>query len=166
MTTKVMDLMTPRVISVRDGDALSVAAQVMWQQDCGIVPVLAEDGARVVGVLTDRDICMATWSRNLPPSAISCKDAMSTDPTCCSPHDSVAEAETLMRSHQVRRLPVVNAQAELVGILSIADITRAADLSALMQSQLDVPIEQVVATLATIGSRAMLTPAGMSANAE
>ena len=161
--TKVMDLMTTTVISVRATDSLSAAAQVMWQQDCGIVPVLGEDGARVVGVVTDRDICMAAWSRNVAPSAMLASDAMSTSVAYCSPNDSVAEAETLMRSHQLRRLPVLNSRAELVGILSIADITRAADLAALSQSTLEVPPEHVIATLATIGSRPMLTPAGAMA---
>jgi len=164
--TKVMDLMTPRVISVRATDPLSAAAQVMWQQDCGVVPVLADDDARVVGVVTDRDICMATWSRNLAPSAILARDAMSTDLAYCSPNDTVAEAEALMRSHQIRRLPVLNSKAELVGILSIADITRAADLVALSQSTLEVPPEHVIATLATIGTRPLLAPAGTIASAE
>ena len=164
--TKVMDLMTPRVISIRATDSLSAAAQVMWQQDCGIVPVLGEDGVKVVGVVTDRDICMASWSRNLPPSAIAASDAMSTDLAYCSPNDSVAEAEVLMRSHQIRRLPVLNSRAELVGILSIADITRAADLAALSQSPLEVAPEHVIATLATIGTRPLLAPAGRAASAE
>lgn len=164
--TKVMELMTPRVISVRAADYLSEPAQVMWQQDCGIVPVLAEDGVKVVGVVTDRDICMASWSRNLPPSAILVSDAMSTDIVHCSPNDSIADAEVLMRSHQIRRLPVLNSRAELVGILSIADITQAADLAAVSQSTLEVPPEHVIATLATIGTRPLLAPAGRPASAE
>jgi CBS domain-containing protein len=166
LMTKVMDLMTPRVISVRATDSLSAAAQVMWEHDCGIVPVLGEDGVRVVGVVTDRDICMATWSRNVAPSAILASDAMSTDLVSCSPNDGVSDAEALMRSYQIRRLPVLNSQAELVGILSIADITRAADLAALSQSTLEVPPEHVIATLATIGTRPLLAPAGAVASAE
>jgi CBS domain-containing protein len=135
----------------------------MWQHDCGIVPVLGEDGVKVVGVVTDRDICMASWSRNVAPSAIVASDAMSTDLAYCSPNDSIADAEVLMRSHQIRRLPVLNSHAELVGILSIADITRAADLAALSQSPLEVPSEHVIATLATIGTRPLPAPAGRAA---
>jgi CBS domain-containing protein len=164
--TKVMDLMTPGVICIRATDSLAAAAQVMWQHDCGIVPVLGEEGVRVVGVVTDRDICMATWSRNVAPSAILASDAMSTDLAYCSPNDSIADAEALMRSHQIRRLPVLNSQQELVGILSIADITRAADLAALSQSTLEVPPEHVIATLATIGTRPLLAPARAPASAE
>jgi len=158
-----MDLMTPRVICIRATDSLAAAAQVMWQHDCGIVPVLGEDGVKVVGVVTDRDICMASWSRNVAPSAIVASDAMSTDLAYCSPNDSIADAEVLMRSHQIRRLPVLNSRAELVGILSIADITRAADLAALSQSPLEVPPEHVIATLATIGTRPLPAPAGRTA---
>jgi CBS domain-containing protein len=164
--TKVMDLMTPRVMCIRVTDSLAAAAQVMWQYDCGIVPVLGEDGVRVVGVVTDRDICMAAWSRNVAPSAILVSDAMSTDLAYCSPNDSITDAEALMRSHQIRRLPVLNSQEELVGILSIADITRAADLAALSQSTLEVPPEHVIATLATIGTRPLLAPARAAASAE
>jgi CBS domain-containing protein len=156
-------LMTPRVICIRATDSLAAAAQVMWQHDCGIVPVLGEDGVKVVGVVTDRDICMASWSRNVAPSAIVASDAMSTDLAYCSPNDSIADAEVLMRSHQIRRLPVLNSRAELVGILSIADITRAADLAALSQSPLEVPPEHVIATLATIGTRPLPAPAGRTA---
>ena len=164
--TKVMDLMTPRVMCIRVTDSLAAAAEVMWQHDCGIVPVLKEDGGRVVGVVTDRDICMATWSRNVAPSAIVASEAMSTDLAYCSPNDSIADAEALMRSYQIRRLPVLNSQQELVGILSIADIARAADLAALSQSTLEVPPEHVIATLATIGTRPLLGRAGPAASAE
>jgi CBS domain-containing protein len=164
--TKVMDLMTPRVMCIRATDSLAAAAEIMWQHDCGVVPV-QEDGGRVVGVVTDRDICMATWSRNVAPSAIVASEAMSTDLAYCSPNDSIADAEALMRSYQIRRLPVLNSQQELVGILSIADITRAADLAALSQSTLEVPPEHVIATLATIGTRPLLgRGAGAAASAE
>jgi CBS domain-containing protein len=122
----VRDLMTRNTTAVRADQTLAEAAQAMWDRDCGALPVLLEDGSRVVGMITDRDICMATWSRNLPPSAVRVVDAMSQKIVHCAEQDSIASAESLMRSNQIRRLPVVDDQARLVGVLSLADIARAA----------------------------------------
>ncbi len=123
----------------------------MWEQDCGIVPVLNDEGSKVVGVVTDRDICMATWSRNLAPTNVLVSQAMSSDLAFCSPGDTLADAEATMRSRQIRRLPVLDADSKLVGILSIADITRLAGQGPI-RGGAQVPAEQVVATLATIAT--------------
>jgi CBS domain-containing protein len=119
--TTVSELMTRKVASVRTSDTLSTAAKIMWECDCGVVPVLEADSDRVVGMITDRDICMATWSRNSPPSNVPVSEAMSKKLYACRSGDSISAAESLMRSKQVRRLPVVDA-GTLVGILSLADI--------------------------------------------
>lgn len=120
----VADLMTRNTLSIREDQTLADAAQLMWQHDCGAVPVV-QDGSRVVGMLTDRDICMATWSRGLPPASIAVVGAMSEDVVHCSENDSVGHAESIMQSNQVRRLPVLDGEDRLVGILSLADIARA-----------------------------------------
>lgn len=121
----VRDLMTQNVASVSLDDALSTAASRMWERDCGALPVL-EGSGRVVGMLTDRDICMATWSRATAPELVSVKDAMSTKLVVCSADDAIEDAQALMRSSQVRRLPIVDAEQNLVGVLSLADIARSA----------------------------------------
>jgi CBS domain-containing protein len=120
----VMDLMTKEAACVGVDENLASAAQRMWQRDCGALPVIREDGG-VVGMITDRDICMATWSRGSAPDSISVKDAMSTSVVTCRPGDSVREVEGAMRSNQVRRLPVVDDEQRLIGIVSLADIARA-----------------------------------------
>ena len=79
----VADLMTKNVAHVGTDDKLSYAAQLLWDRDCGALPVLRADG-RVVGMITDRDICMAAWSRGLAPDAITVADAMSTQLVGCS----------------------------------------------------------------------------------
>jgi CBS domain-containing protein len=123
----VAELMTRNTSSVRADQTLADAAQLMWDCDCGALPVVEDDGARVIGMLTDRDICMATWSHGAQPGAIRVRDAMSKDLVHCLGNDSIARAESLMRASQVRRLPVVDGDKRLVGILSLADIARATE---------------------------------------
>ena len=120
----VSEIMTKDVACCSADDPMDVAARRMWDHDCGCVPVL-RDGV-VAGVITDRDICMAAFTRGLPLSAMKVDSAMSHDAWTCRPSDSIAEAERLMKDHQVRRLPVVGARGEIVGILSLNDIARAA----------------------------------------
>lgn len=118
----VRDLMTKDCVSVSTDESLSAAAGKMWEKDCGALPVV-QDGV-VVGMVTDRDICMATWSRGLAPEAIPVVDAMSTKLVSCSSGDSIRQVEATMRSNQVRRLPVVDEQGHLQGIISLADIVK------------------------------------------
>lgn len=125
---KVKDVMTTSVASVRKNESLSAAAQLMWDCDCGSVPVKDEDGEQVIGMITDRDICIATWSRNLAPSAIAISEVMSGDPLYFAvADDPIATVENLMRSRQIRRLPVLDHDRRLIGILSLADIATEAE---------------------------------------
>ncbi len=124
---RVQDMMTRGTISVRAEQSLAEAAGLMWQHDCGALPVVHGDDSRLVGMITDRDICMATWSRGCAPSAICVSDAMSQNIVHCSASDSIGRAEAIMQSNQVRRLPVLDAEDRLVGILSLADIARATE---------------------------------------
>jgi CBS domain-containing protein len=142
----VADLMTKNTNSVRTDQTLADAAQLMWDRDCGALPVLQEDGSRVVGMITDRDICMATWSRGSAPASVRVADAMSPNIVYCSPQDSISRAESLMQSNQVRRLPVVGTAGELMGILSLADIARATQSAKLAAD----PAGGIAKTLAVI----------------
>jgi len=118
----VKQLMTTEVACVRPGDSLGAAARVMWERDCGAVPVVDFSNDEVVGIVTDRDICIATWTRDLPPTSISVSEVMSSNVVTCLATDSVGAAESLMRTKQIRRIPVVDRQRRLVGIVSLADI--------------------------------------------
>lgn len=120
---KVQDLMTKKVRVCHLEEVLSNAAQAMWEGDCGAIPVLDQNGI-AVGMLTDRDICMATYTQGLPPQAISVRSAMSRELLSCAPDDTLPHAEELMREHQIRRLSVINDKGELVGILSLNDLAR------------------------------------------
>jgi len=156
---EVGDLMTRNVVSVRASEPLSTAAKLLWDYDCGVVPVIEDDGERVIGVVTDRDICMATWSRNLAPSLIGTFEAMSQGLVYCSPTDSVEVAEGIMRSRKVRRLPVVDAAGKMVGILSVTDIARVARQPSTARPGFDISPAHVVDTLNMITTGPLKVPA-------
>lgn len=117
----VMQLMVRNVKSCKPADLLSCAAQLMWESDCGSVPVVDDDG-RVVGFLTDRDICMAAYTKGKPLSDITVESAMAREPVTCRPQDNLSTAEKLMQDNQIRRLPVVDTFGKLVGLISLNDI--------------------------------------------
>ncbi len=118
---KVSQLMKQGVRSCAPQDSLDVVAQIMWDNDCGCVPVRDLTG-RLVGMITDRDICMAAYLQGGPLRALQVSSVMSTEVFTCRPDDTVAQAEATMRAHQIRRVPVVDSADHLVGILSLNDI--------------------------------------------
>jgi len=123
---KVAALMTKDVFTCRTIDTLDRAAELMCEHDVGSLPVV-DDNGHVVGMITDRDICMATYRQDAPPRAISVEQTMSTHPTTCAPADEVATAEETMRRRQIHRVPVVDDAGHPVGILSLNDLARAAN---------------------------------------
>jgi CBS domain-containing protein len=145
---RVAELMTKDVASCRTSEPSSAACQIMWDCDCGFVPVLADDRDEVVGVVTDRDVCMACWSRGLSPQNLLVADAMSKTLRSCSPNDSVAEAEAIMRTNQIRRLPVIE-NGRLVGLLSLADIAREAGRAGARRDR-DLASDEITSTLSGI----------------
>lgn len=146
----VADLMTRNAASIRSGQTLAEAAQILWDCDCGAVPVIEREGNKVIGMLTDRDICMATWLRGLAPGSIFVDDVMSRDLVQCSPQDTVERAEAQMLAKQVRRVPVVDSDRCLVGILSLADIALATTDSPVLRSNAELSSEGLASTLAGI----------------
>jgi CBS domain-containing protein len=122
---RVEDLMTRQVATVRESDPASEALRLMWECDCGSVPVISEDG-RARAIVTDRDIAMTLRFRDSAPSVVSVSDAMSKILHSCAPSDSIAAVEEIMRKHQIRRLPVLDGDGRLVGVISMADIVRTA----------------------------------------
>ncbi len=113
------------VKSCRPEDTLNEPARLMWDLDCGAVPVV-NDAGKVVGMLTDRDICMAAYTRGEPLAALSVGSTMSTEVVTASPKDSIESVAELMSQRQVRRVPLVNDEGRLVGIVALADIARCA----------------------------------------
>jgi len=133
---KVKDLMITEVKFCTLDTNLAVATQLMWENDCGILPVL--DGGRVIGVITDRDVCIALGTRDTPASRIHASSVISPRLFVCSAEDDVQDALAKMASERVRRLPVIGEQGELVGIVSLDDIVVNAEIKGAQLSYGDV----------------------------
>jgi CBS domain-containing protein len=128
-------LMTTEVKTCSPDDTLQRPAQLMWENDCGFLPVVDSE-ERVVGVITDRDICMAAYTRGVPLGGASVASAMSPDVYSCSPHATLPYVEELMRTHRIRRVPVVDALGRLVGIVTLGDLARRAQEKSTLQRTL------------------------------
>src|SRR5512132_2332652 len=122
---KVEQLMTPSPATCGLSENLAQVVERMWDANCGIIPVV-DDAAHVVGVITDRDICVASATRGLAPGEIRVSDMRRKQVVSCRPDDDVQEALELMQRHHIRRLPVATEEGVLHGIISLDDITLAA----------------------------------------
>jgi CBS domain-containing protein len=117
-------VMTADVKTCRATDSTARAAQLMWEHDCGVIPVVTPEG-RAAGIVTDRDLCMAALLRGKALSDLRVDEVMSTRLVTCRPGDSLALALQKMRTASVRRLPVVDFDDRVIGIVTLNDLLRA-----------------------------------------
>ena len=118
---KVRDVMTVNPETVSQQDNILQAARIMRDSDTGVVPVV--DGKKIIGLITDRDIVVRGVADGKNPSDMHVTDIMTRSIRSLSEDDTVDDALNLMSSAQVRRLPVVNSANDLVGIVSMGDIS-------------------------------------------
>ncbi|HEX5604822.1 MAG TPA: CBS domain-containing protein [Pyrinomonadaceae bacterium] len=118
---KVKEIMAPNVKAIWLTESLTDAARLMWENDCGVLPII-KDGKKVIGMITDRDICMAMAMRDQRPSGISVEEVMTGQVYSVGPEDDIDQALQTMQEHKIRRLPVVNGESELEGMLSMNDV--------------------------------------------
>lgn len=116
---KVCDVMTPNPETIAPSDPVRRAAERMRSLDVGSLPV-CEDG-RLIGIVTDRDIAMRVVADGKSPDA-PVREACSGEPRFARDTQKIEEAEAIMKEHQIRRLPVLDAQDRLVGMLALADL--------------------------------------------
>lgn len=131
----------------RATDHLSDAARTLWDCDLGFLPVVDETG-KLVGTLTDRDICMAAYTQGQAISAIPVSTAMARRAHACRNSDPLQVALQLMQQHQLRRIPVVDGEWRVVGVLAIADLVDEATREG--GAPRGVSTETVVRTLAAV----------------
>jgi CBS domain-containing protein len=123
----VRELMRSSPRSIRPAASLADAGRVMEEARCGALPVVGDgEEERVVGMLTDRDLCLAVALRDRRPSEIAVREVISGDVHTCRPDEDVRDALATMGDHRVRRLPVVDAVGRLVGLLSFDDLAASA----------------------------------------
>ena len=149
---KVEQLMTRDVKVCAESDTLNRAAELMWNSDCGCVPVISINGeGKVVGVITDRDIAMAAYTQGKQLWGIPVSAAMTHRVVACHASDGIGQAEVFMRDNQVRRLPVFDQNEHLVGIISLNDIAREAQREASTTGKrVEVTENAVAETLASV----------------
>jgi CBS domain-containing protein len=147
---KIRELMSVPVSVCRAGDSLESAARQMWSCDIGALPVV-DDVRRVVGMITDRDLCMAALHTGRPLAELRVEGAMAREPIACGPDDAFAVARELMAEHQLHRLPVVDRERRLVGIVTLNDLALEADHERSFSST-ELRPEDVAFVLAAIGS--------------
>lgn len=123
---RVEEIMTKDVCSCSPGMNAATAAEIMWTRNCGSLPIV-EDGGRVVGIVTDRDLFLALGTSNRKPSELPVGEIMRKDLALCNPGNDVRTALKTMAQRQLRRLPVVDEAGALKGILSLGDIALRAD---------------------------------------
>ena len=125
MGKQIREVMTQNPRAVKTGDPIVEAAKLMREEDAGIVPIT--DGKRLTGVVTDRDIAIRVVAEGKDPSSTKVDDIASQKLVTVDPQQDLDVALRLMAEHQVRRLPVVEEDGKLVGIVAQADVARHAD---------------------------------------
>ncbi len=151
----IREAMAKEVWTCHADEPLAAAARIMWDHDVGAVPVVDPAG-KLVGIITDRDICMAAYITGKALDAEPVSAHMSRQVFTTTPADRAEAAEELMRSKQIRRLPVVDALGAIVGMVTLSDLARAAA----ERGRKAIDSSEVIATLAAICQpRARLTAA-------
>ncbi|HYG86375.1 MAG TPA: CBS domain-containing protein [Azospirillum sp.] len=117
---QIRDIMTHDVQTVAPGDTIRRAAQMMDELNVGVLPVC--DGSKLVGIVTDRDITVRATSAGLGPDSCKVSEVMTERPRYCYEDDSVIEVTRLMADRQIRRVPVVDRNDRLIGIVSLGDL--------------------------------------------
>ena len=122
---KVSEIMTRNPMSCAANSSVQTAAELMLLKDTGVLPVT--EGAfdhKVVGVVTDRDLCTAVLGHGRDGAHVWIRECMSRDPACCRADDDVEKVIRLMGKRQVRRIPVVDEKGNIRGIVAISDLIR------------------------------------------
>jgi CBS domain-containing protein len=153
---KVQELMTTKVVAITDRDTLNDAARLMWEHNCGCIPVLGADNGHLVSVITDRDIAMASYINEKCLSDIPVTVAHSRHAIVVRPQDDIVAVEKIMQSNQIRRVPVIDDASHVVGMVSLNDIAIASKVN-----RSGVSAEDVSNTLFAICKKTINEPSRM-----
>lgn len=141
----VEEWMTRSPHAVGPGDSLQTAAETMDRHEIGCI-LVTDDDERLVGVITDRDICLAASREQAPLTRLRIAAFMSTRARTCRPTDSLEKACEIMRTHHIRRLAVVDDGNVILGIVSLDDLAHA-------RGQDGLSADDLASTLAAVSAR-------------
>ena len=130
------EIMTRGVKTVHRDSPLREVAQIMKDEDCGVVPIVDEKGA-LVGIITDRDMVVRAFTGGKTPDQLRAGDVMTDDVECVHPEEDIHSIISLMGKRQIRRIPVVERDDRVIGIISMGDIANRADYDEELQEALD-----------------------------
>jgi CBS domain-containing protein len=125
MGQRIREIMTSNPSTIEPDKPVAEAARIMKQEDAGVVPV-TENG-RLTGMVTDRDIAIRVVAEGKDPQSTAVREVASTDLVTIDPQQDLDDALRLMAQHKVRRLPVVEKDGRLVGVVAQADVARTGD---------------------------------------
>ena len=125
MAKTIREAMTSKPCSIDATQTVAYAARMMRDEDVGVAPIV--EGEKLVAVLTDRDIAIRVVAEGRDPESTKVTEVASKDIVTIDPQQDLDEALRLMAKHQVRRLPVVEEDGRLVGVLAQADVAREGD---------------------------------------
>lgn len=135
------DIMTRDPSCLRRDDTARIAAQVMRDKDCGVVPIV-DEARHVIGIVTDRDLAIRTIAVGKGPDT-RLSEVMTTTVHCCTADDDLRDVERKMAELQVRRICIVDAGGRCMGIISQADIARAAHDNAVSEQEVALVVGQI-----------------------
>ena len=122
---QVKDIMTRDIDFVTNENTLQEAAEKMLRQDVGELPVVV--GSEAVGIITDRDIAVRGVAHGLDPKAATVVDAMTEGVIACQENDDIEKVARSMGNHKIRRMPVMDANGKMNGVVSLADLSQKLD---------------------------------------
>lgn len=144
MAQTVRDWMTPDPRYATAEASVTEVARMMLEEDCGLIPVVDnENDRKLVGVVTDRDIVVRLVAREIPLETAALTEAMSADVVTMLQDADLANCAAVMARYQVRRIPIVDEQRVLVGMLSQADLARASDEKPGLEDDLAETVQEV-----------------------
>ena len=145
---KVVEVMTKEPAYCGPETNLAAAIEILWNRDCGVLPIVDSQG-KVVGLVTDRDVCIALGTRNRMPSDMTVREVSTGRVVACKADDDLRTALATMAREQVHRLVVLDDAGRLQGILSIADVVLRAQAGN-FGSQSILSFEEIVSTLKSV----------------